>query len=50
MTSSSRGIVPIVAINGQTIAGGAPGPVTRQLRQAYQAWLSNPFTGTLAQT
>ena len=39
LTSSSRGIVPVVEIDGITIGDGRVGKMTRQLRQAYQAWL-----------
>ncbi|MCS7070474.1 MAG: aminotransferase class IV [Anaerolinea sp.] len=35
ITSSSRGIVPAVAIDDQTIGDGTPGPITRALRGAY---------------
>lgn len=35
LTSSSRGVVPIVRIQGRTIANGRPGPWTQQLRKAY---------------
>lgn len=38
LTSSSRGIIPIVAIDGTTIGDGQPGPLTRQLRAQYIAW------------
>jgi branched-chain amino acid aminotransferase len=35
-TSSTRGIVPAVAVDDRTIGTGAPGPVTRALREAYE--------------
>jgi branched-subunit amino acid aminotransferase/4-amino-4-deoxychorismate lyase len=35
LTSSSRGVVPIVRIQGRTIANGRPGPWTERLRRAY---------------
>jgi len=35
LTSSSRGIVPIVEIDQVTIGQGSPGPVTRELSAAY---------------
>jgi branched-chain amino acid aminotransferase len=41
ITSSSRGIVPVVAIDGHTLGDGTPGPVTRALRSAYQMWAAN---------
>lgn len=39
LTSSSRGIVPVVEIDGQQIGAGSPGPITQQLRAAYHAWM-----------
>lgn len=39
ITSSSRGIVPVIEIDGHPIGNGVPGPVTRQLRTAYLAWV-----------
>jgi branched-subunit amino acid aminotransferase/4-amino-4-deoxychorismate lyase len=38
LTSAGRGVVPIVEIDGQRIGSGRPGPLTRQLREAYEAW------------
>jgi branched-chain amino acid aminotransferase len=39
LTSSSRGIVPVVEIDGMTLGAGVPGPLTGALREAYQAWV-----------
>lgn len=39
ITSSSRGIVPVVEIDGQYLGDGTPGKYTRALREAYLAWL-----------
>ena len=39
ITSSSRGIVPVVAIDAHTIGDGRPGPFTRRLRDRYDAWV-----------
>lgn len=39
ITSSSRGIIPVVEIDGAALGDGTPGPITRKLRQAYQAAL-----------
>jgi len=36
LTSSTRGVVPAVAVDDTTIGAGEPGPVTRALRDAYQ--------------
>jgi branched-chain amino acid aminotransferase len=39
VTSSSRGIMPVVEIDGIRIGAGVPGPQTRALRQIYAAWV-----------
>ncbi len=39
LTSSSRGIVPIVRIDGQVIGTGRPGPLTQHLRAHYEAYV-----------
>jgi branched-chain amino acid aminotransferase len=39
LTSSSRGIVPIVEINGIRIGDGKVGQMTQRLRQAYGVWM-----------
>ena len=36
ITSSGRGVVPVVEIDGHSL--GIPGPLTRRLREAYNAW------------
>jgi branched-subunit amino acid aminotransferase/4-amino-4-deoxychorismate lyase len=36
LTSSSRGIVPVVRIDDVTIGQGSPGPITQQLRGDYE--------------
>ncbi len=41
ITSSSRGIVPVVEIDGLKIGEGRPGSYTRTLRQAYVAWVES---------
>ena len=35
LTSSTRGVVPIVRVSGKNVSTGQPGPHTRQLMQAY---------------
>ena len=40
LTSSSGGPVPVVTIDGQTVANGAPGEVTRRLADLYRAHLA----------
>jgi branched-chain amino acid aminotransferase len=39
ITSSTRGIVPVVEIDGVGIGAGTPGNITQQLSAAYQAWV-----------
>ncbi len=39
LTSSSRGVVPIVRIDGQQINTGRPGPITRRLAELYDDWV-----------
>ena len=41
MSSSSRGIIPIIEINRQPIGAGAAGPTTRSLQARYQTWVSS---------
>ena len=36
LTSSTRGVVPIVRVAGKFVGTGRPGPVTRQLMEAYR--------------
>lgn len=38
LTSSIRGVVPVVDVAGTKIGGGDPGPVTTELRRAYEAY------------
>ncbi len=40
ITSASRGIVPVVAIDGVSIGDGLPGGQTKALREAYLAWVT----------
>jgi branched-chain amino acid aminotransferase len=39
ITSSSRGIVPVIQIDDVTVGEGQPGPVTRELMAAYEAYV-----------
>ncbi len=41
LTSSSRGVVPIVQINEVSIGDGRPGPITRQLSALYDDWVED---------
>ncbi len=38
LTSASRGVIPIVEIDGRAVANGRPGPYTLRLREQYEAW------------
>ena len=40
MSSSSRGVLPVVTVDGQAIGEGRPGPYTGQIIQAYDAWIA----------
>lgn len=40
LTSSSRGIIPIVVIDAAPVGAGTPGAVTRALLTAYHAWVA----------
>jgi branched-chain amino acid aminotransferase len=37
LSSSLREVVPVVAVDGRRVGGGAPGPVTRALHAAFRA-------------
>ena len=39
ITSSSRGVVPVVMINGRPVGEGRPGSVTKQLMEAYDGYV-----------
>ncbi|GJL92851.1 D-amino-acid transaminase [Hyphococcus sp.] len=41
LTSATSFVMPIVSIDGEQIASGAPGPVALRLRQAYKARAAN---------
>jgi branched-chain amino acid aminotransferase len=38
ITSSSRGIIPVIEIDGISVSQGKRGQITQQLQQAYAAW------------
>lgn len=40
ITSSSRGVIPVIEINGVTIGDGKPGVSTTAIRHAYNAWVA----------
>jgi len=39
LTSSSRGIVPVIQIDEVTVGQGRPGPITKQLMAAYETYV-----------
>jgi len=41
LSSSSRGVVPIINIDGITIGDGCPGPLTQEIIRRYDAWVSS---------
>ncbi len=43
LTSASRGIMPLVEIDGLPVGGGQPGPYTHRLFEAYNAWAQAHF-------
>jgi branched-chain amino acid aminotransferase len=45
ITSSSRGIVPVIKIDDVTIGQGRPGPITKQLIDAYEAYVIEKAEG-----
>jgi len=40
LSSSTRGLVPVVSLAGQAIGDGHPGPITKRLTEAYRALLA----------
>jgi len=47
ITSSSRGIMPVVRIDGQRVGLGVPGPVTRLLMERYDVYVAQ-HAGSIA--
>jgi branched-chain amino acid aminotransferase len=39
LSSSSRGVVPILSIDGEPVGDGRPGPHTKAIQRAYEAWV-----------
>jgi len=39
ITSSSRGIVPVIQIDDVSVGQGSPGPITKELIAAYDAYV-----------
>jgi branched-chain amino acid aminotransferase len=40
ISSSSRGWLPVVEIDGQQVGNGRPGPISQQIRAAYDAYVA----------
>ena len=40
LSGSSRALLPVVSIAGQTVGDGRPGPVTRRILAAYNAFVA----------
>ncbi len=45
LTSSLRGIAPVVRIDGRVVGDGTPGPLTRRVMEAYEALVSSECLG-----
>ena len=39
ITSSSRGVIPVIQIDEQLIGSGTPGPRTMEIQRAYDRWV-----------
>jgi branched-chain amino acid aminotransferase len=46
VTSTAGGIMPVTVVDGQPVGSGAPGPLTRQLRDQYWASHADPRYST----
>jgi branched-chain amino acid aminotransferase len=46
LTSSVRGVVPVVKLDGVAVGDGSPGPATRALRGRYAGFLADVARGT----
>ncbi len=44
LSSSSRGVLPVVQIDGESVGDGRPGPVTGRLMRAYDAYVAQALT------
>lgn len=44
ITSSGRGVVPVVEVDGRPVGDGSPGPVARQLKDLYDAYVERHAT------
>ena len=46
LSSSGSGVLPVTRVDGQTLGGGQPGPVTQRLRDTCRAWHGDPRYST----
>lgn len=46
MASTAGGLIPVIAVDGRAVGDGAPGPVTRTLRNRYWALHDDPAYST----
>jgi branched-subunit amino acid aminotransferase/4-amino-4-deoxychorismate lyase len=49
LTSTSRHVLPLVRIDGQPVGDGRPGPITRQLHEAFEARFLAEIQGAQAE-
>jgi branched-subunit amino acid aminotransferase/4-amino-4-deoxychorismate lyase len=47
ITSVSRGILPVVSIDGQIVGDGRPGPVTRELMARFARLIDRGAEGVM---
>ena len=47
ITSSVRGVMPVVKVDGAAVGGGAPGPITREAMALYARFLAGAARGEL---
>jgi branched-chain amino acid aminotransferase len=42
LSSTAGGVIPVTTVDGEAVGNGEPGPLTRQLREAYWALHDDP--------
>jgi len=45
LTGTTTEVLPVVRVDGQPVAGGQPGPVTRRLQEAYREAVAELLRG-----
>jgi hypothetical protein len=48
LTGTGAGLIPVVAVGGEAVGDGRPGPVTRELRRRLLDALADPAMGLAA--